>query len=100
MEPALSKVTLEYEDGSKRWLAGADAKQWSDEINSIIGCAFIHGQELSDIQWQKEKRQSNPKSPCLNFSRMFQFSNSMPIKKSMKIKPKEFLSCLTCLGLR
>jgi hypothetical protein len=52
-DPAVTRVRIEYEDGSWRELNGVDVcKKWSDMVGSQASMAFVHGMKYDPLPWE------------------------------------------------
>jgi hypothetical protein len=53
IEPTLTRVTLEYSDGTLNFVEGEDAEKWIKFIDSALVMSYIHGGRQPDVDLQQ-----------------------------------------------
>jgi len=48
----LSRVELEYDDGSISKLVGKDAEEWDKAMNDVMFCYQNHGRAFPKFNWK------------------------------------------------
>lgn len=49
----LTKVRMEFDDGSAQELTGDDAERWLQESNAALSTAASHGRPFREFPWKK-----------------------------------------------
>jgi len=53
------RVIIENQDGTIRYLEGADAEKWDRVVNGLVTLGFVHGHqgqdELASLNWKVAK---------------------------------------------
>lgn len=54
-----SKIIIENEDGTVRYVEGEDAVKWAKAINGLVQLGYTHGgqgqKELGELEWKEEE---------------------------------------------
>jgi hypothetical protein len=50
----ITKVTIEYSDGTKKSVSGEEASKWEEAVNQVTAFTYAHGYTFPLLDWKDE----------------------------------------------